>query len=162
MYNFLLFPGDTHLGGEDFDQQLMTHFSKQIESKYNVDINKYEKAQRRLRTACERAKCALSSVRVTHIEIDNLVNNIDFSSSLTRLEFENICKKSFELTLQPVEQVLRDAEMDKTDIEEIVLVGGSTRIPKVQEIISTFFNGKKLNCSINPDEAVAYGAAVRK
>jgi heat shock protein 1/8 len=154
--------GDTHLGGEDFDQNLMNHFIEEISHNHGgVDIRKDEKSLRRLRTACERAKCALSSVENTNIELENIISGVDFHSSLSRAQFEKICQHSFDLTLQPVEQVLRDAAMDKMDINEVVLVGGSTRIPAIQRILSNYFNGKKLNCSINPDEAVAYGAAVQ-
>ena len=153
--------GDTHLGGEDFDQRLMTHFLKEFKSKHRKDISTSDRALRRLRTACERAKCTLSAAPRATIEIDSLFEGIDFNSSITRARFEDLCNDYFNNCIGPVEQVLRDAKMSKSNIHEIVLVGGSTRIPKIQELIKNFFNGKELCKSINPDEAVAYGAAVQ-
>merc|ERR1711994_26011 len=153
--------GDTHLGGEDFDNRLVDHFIKEFQRKHKKDISSNKRAIRRLRTACERAKRTLSASAQANIEIDSLFEGIDFYTSITRARFEELCSDLFRGTLEPVEKSLRDAKMDKSAIHDIVLVGGSTRIPKIQKLISDFFNGKDLNKSINPDEAVAYGAAVQ-
>jgi len=153
--------GDTHLGGEDFDNRMVEHFVKEFERKHKKNIVGNKKALRRLRTACERAKRTLSASAQANIEIDSLFEGIDFYTSITRARFEELCADLFRGTLQPVEKALRDAKMDKSSIDELVLVGGSTRIPKVQKLLTDFFNGKELNKSINPDEAVAYGAAVQ-
>merc|ERR1712188_275579 len=153
--------GDTHLGGEDFDNRLVNHFVTEFKRKNKKDITSNARALRRLRTACERAKRTLSSSAQTSIEIDSLFEGHDFYSSITRARFEDLCADLFRGTLEPVEKVLRDAKMDKRSVHEVVLVGGSTRIPKVQALLSDFFGGKELNKSINPDEAVAYGAAVQ-
>ncbi|CAD1810014.1 Heat shock protein SSA2 [Candida parapsilosis] len=153
--------GDTHLGGEDFDNRLVNFFIQEFKRKTKKDISGNQRALRRLRTACERAKRTLSSSAQTSIEIDSLYEGIDFYTSITRARFEELCADLFRSTLDPVEKVLKDAKIDKSQVEEIVLVGGSTRIPKVQKLVSDFFNGKELNKSINPDEAVAYGAAVQ-
>ncbi|KAG5355488.1 Heat shock protein 70 1 [Yarrowia sp. C11] len=153
--------GDTHLGGEDFDNRLVNHFVQEFKRKHKKDISTNQRALRRLRTACERAKRTLSSSAQTSIEIDSLYEGIDFYTSITRARFEELCQDLFRGTIDPVEKVLKDAKMDKGSVNEIVLVGGSTRIPKVQKLVSDFFNGKELNRSINPDEAVAYGAAVQ-
>ncbi|KAK6874659.1 Heat shock protein SSA1 [Candida tropicalis] len=153
--------GDTHLGGEDFDNRLVNFFIQEFKRKNKKDISTNQRALRRLRTACERAKRTLSSSAQTSIEIDSLYEGIDFYTSITRARFEELCADLFRSTLEPVEKVLKDAKIDKSQVEEIVLVGGSTRIPKVQKLVSDFFNGKELNKSINPDEAVAYGAAVQ-
>ncbi|KAI9326039.1 hsp71-like protein [Zopfochytrium polystomum] len=153
--------GDTHLGGEDFDNRLVDHFMQEFKRKYKKDLSSNLRAVRRLRTACERAKRTLSGSAQASIEIDSLYEGIDFYSSITRARFEELCQDLFRSTLEPVEKVLRDAKMDKSRVHEIVLVGGSTRIPRVQKLVSDFFNGKELNKSINPDEAVAYGAAVQ-
>ncbi|CAH8470219.1 unnamed protein product [Schistosoma mattheei] len=153
--------GDTHLGGEDFDNRLVDHFVKEFQKKFSKDIRDNKRALRRLRTACERAKRTLSSSTQTNLEIDSLCDGIDFYTSITRARFEELNADLFRGTLGPVEKALRDAKMDKAQIHEIVLVGGSTRIPKVQKLLQDFFNGKELNKSINPDEAVAYGAAVQ-
>jgi L1 cell adhesion molecule like protein len=153
--------GDTHLGGEDFDNRMVDHFVKEFQRKHKVDISTNKRSLRRLRTACERAKRTLSASSQASIEIDSLYQGIDFYTSITRARFEELCADLFRSTLDPVEKALRDAKMDKSSIQEIVLVGGSTRIPKVQKLLSDFFNGKELNKSINPDEAVAYGAAVQ-
>ncbi|CAK9683129.1 unnamed protein product [Candida parapsilosis] len=153
--------GDTHLGGEDFDNRLVNFFIQEFKRKNKKDISGNQRALRRLRTACERAKRTLSSSAQTSIEIDSLYEGIDFYTSITRARFEELCADLFRSTLDPVEKVLKDAKIDKSQVEEIVLVGGSTRIPKVQKLVSDFFNGKELNKSINPDEAVAYGAAVQ-
>ncbi len=153
--------GDTHLGGEDFDNRLVNHFAQEFKRKYKKDLGSNARALRRLRTACERAKRTLSSATQTSIEIDSLFDGIDFYTSITRARFEELCGDLFRSTLDPVEKVLRDSKIDKSAVDEIVLVGGSTRIPKVQKLVSDFFNGKEPNKSINPDEAVAYGAAVQ-
>merc|ERR1711923_204649 len=153
--------GDTHLGGEDFDNRLVDHFVNEFKRKHKKDISGNKRALRRLRTACERAKRTLSASAQANIEIDSLFDGIDFYTSITRARFEELCSDLFKGTLEPVEKALRDAKMDKAAIDDIVLVGGSTRIPKIQKLLSDFFNGKELNKSINPDEAVAYGAAVQ-
>ena len=153
--------GDTHLGGEDFDNRMVDHFVKEFQRKHKHDISGNKRALRRLRTACERAKRTLSASAQASIEIDSLYQGTDFYTSITRARFEELCADLFRSTLDPVEKALRDAKMDKSAIQEVVLVGGSTRIPKVQKLLSDFFNGKELNKSINPDEAVAYGAAVQ-
>jgi L1 cell adhesion molecule like protein len=153
--------GDTHLGGEDFDNRLVDHFMAEFKKKHKKDMSSNERAKRRLRTACERAKRTLSSSTQAFIEIDGLFEGVDFTSSITRARFEDLCIDYFKNTLEPVEKVLRDAKMSKGQVHEVVLVGGSTRIPKVQQLLSEFFNGKTLNKSINPDEAVAFGATVQ-
>ncbi|KAK4519921.1 1 3-beta-glucanosyltransferase gel4 [Mucor velutinosus] len=153
--------GDTHLGGEDFDNRLVDHFMQEFKRKFKKDISGNARAVRRLRTACERAKRTLSSAAQTTIEIDSLFEGVDFYTSLTRARFEELNQDLFRKTMEPVEKVLRDAKIDKGSVHDIVLVGGSTRIPKVQKMVSDFFNGKEPSKSINPDEAVAYGAAVQ-
>ncbi|KAK9366141.1 heat shock protein 70 family [Lipomyces kononenkoae] len=153
--------GDTHLGGEDFDNRLVNHFVAEFKRKHKKDLSTNQRALRRLRTACERAKRTLSSSTQTSIEIDSLFEGIDFYTSITRARFEELCQDLFRSTVEPVEKVLRDSKIDKSSVNEIVLVGGSTRIPKIQKLVSDFFNGKEPNKSINPDEAVAYGAAVQ-
>merc|ERR1712137_408676 len=153
--------GDTHLGGEDFDNRLVDHFTTEFKRKHKKDITGNKRSMRRLRTACERAKRTLSAGAQASIEIDSLFDGIDFYTNITRARFEELCSDLFRGTLNPVEKSLCDAKMDKGQIHEIVLVGGSTRIPKVQKLLQDFFNGKDLNKSINPDEAVAYGAAVQ-
>ena len=168
--------GDTHLGGEDFDNRIVNHFVQEFKQEgymisllYStlitdilcIDLSTNARALRRLRTACERAKRTLSSAAQTSIEIDSLFEGIDFYTSLTRARFEELCQDLFRSTLEPVEKVLRDAKVDKSQVHEIVLVGGSTRIPRIVKLVSDFFNGKEPNKSINPDEAVAYGATVQ-
>uniref|UniRef100_A0A8C5MPE0 Heat shock protein 70 n=1 Tax=Leptobrachium leishanense TaxID=445787 RepID=A0A8C5MPE0_9ANUR len=153
--------GDTHLGGEDFDNRMVNHFVEEFKRKHKKDLSQNKRAIRRLRTACERAKRTLSSSTQASIEIDSLFEGIDFYTSVTRARFEELCSDMFRGTLEPVEKALRDAKLDKAQVHEIVLVGGSTRIPKVQKLLQDFFNGRELNKSINPDEAVAYGAAVQ-
>jgi len=153
--------GDTHLGGEDFDNRMVTYFVEEFKRKHKADITSNKRALRRLRTACERAKRTLSSATQTTIEIDALHDGIDFYVPITRAKFEELNSDLFRATLAPVERVLLDAKMAKSQIHDVVLVGGSTRIPKVQSLLTDFFNGKELNKSINPDEAVAYGAAVQ-
>lgn len=153
--------GDTHLGGEDFDSRVVDHFVAEFKRKNRKDLRNSARAIRRLRTACERAKRTLSSSSEAALEIDSLYEGVDFYSKLTRARFEELCADLFRSTLEPVEKALRDAHLSKGDIDEVVLVGGSTRIPKIQKLLQDFFNGKELNKSINPDEAVAYGAAVQ-
>jgi L1 cell adhesion molecule like protein len=153
--------GDTHLGGEDFDNRLVNHFVNEFKRKHKKDLSSNARALRRLRTACERAKRTLSSSAQTSIEIDSLFEGIDFYTSITRARFEELCQDLFRSTTTPVDRVLSDAKIDKSKVHEIVLVGGSTRIPRIQKLITDYFNGKEPNKSINPDEAVAYGAAVQ-
>ncbi len=153
--------GDTHLGGEDFDNILLNHFLSEFKRKHKHDIRNNKRSVRRLKTACEKLKRTLSSVTNATLELDSLYEGIDFNSSLTRARFENMCSHYFSNCLETVNKVLVDAKMDKSDIHEIVLVGGSTRIPKIQDMLSKHFNGKDLCKSINPDEAVAYGAAIQ-
>jgi heat shock 70kDa protein 1/2/6/8 len=153
--------GDSHLGGEDFDNLLVEHFMKEFKRKHKCDMADNPRSMRRLRTACEKAKRNLSSSTQTTVEIDSLYNGIDFMSSITRARFEELCSDVFRRTMEPVEKVLLDAKFSKSEIDEIILVGGSTRIPKIQKMLSDFFNGKELCKSLNPDEAVAIGAAVQ-
>lgn len=153
--------GDTHLGGEDFDNRLVNHFVSEFRRKHKKDISGNARALRRLRTACERAKRTLSSTTQTTIEIDSLYEGIDFYATITRARFEELNMDLFRKCTETVEKCLLDAKIDKRQVHEVVLVGGSTRIPKVQQMLSDFFNGKELCKSINPDEAVAYGAAVQ-
>jgi heat shock protein 1/8 len=153
--------GDTHLGGEDFDNRLVNHFVAEFRRKHKKDISGNARALRRLRTACERAKRALSSTSQTTIEIDSLYEGIDFYATITRARFEELNIDLFMKCTETVEKCLRDAKIDKSKVDEVVLVGGSTRIPKIQQLLQDFFNGKELCKSINPDEAVAYGAAVQ-
>merc|ERR1711936_120176 len=153
--------GDTHLGGEDFDNRMVDHFVNEFKRKHKKDMKGNKRALRRLRTACERAKRTLSASAQANIEIDSLFEGIDFYTSITRARFEELYSDLFKGTLEPVEKAMRDAKLDKSSIHDLVLVGGSTRIPKIQKLLQDFFNGKELNKSINPDEAVAYGAAVQ-
>ncbi|XP_078271922.1 heat shock cognate 71 kDa protein-like [Rhinoraja longicauda] len=153
--------GDTHLGGEDFDNRMVNHFIEEFKRKYRKDITPNKRAVRRLRTACERAKRSLSSSTQASVEIDSLFEGIDFYTAITRARLEELNTDLFRGTLEPVEKALKDAKLDKSKVHDIVLVGGSTRIPKIQKLLQDFFNGKELNKSINPDEAVAYGAAVQ-
>ena len=154
--------GDTHLGGEDFDSAMVDWCVQEFERKNRgVSVKDNARALRRLRTACERAKRTLSTSTQANVEIDALVDGIDFNMVITRAKFESLCDNAFKRTIAPLEQVLRDAKMSKSDIHEIVMVGGSTRIPKIRDLVSSFFNGKKLNDSVHPDEAVAYGAAIQ-
>ena len=153
--------GDTHLGGEDFDRVMMDYCAKEFKKKTKIDVFENKKALRRLQTACERAKRILSASTNTVIEIDSLADGEDLSIKMSRAKFETMCNSLFKKTIAPVEKVLRDAKISKSQINEIVLVGGSTRIPKIQKLLSDYFGGKTLCKSINPDEAVAYGAAVQ-
>eukprot|EP00920_Eleutheroschizon_duboscqi_P015902 GHVT01037363.1.p1 GENE.GHVT01037363.1~~GHVT01037363.1.p1 ORF type:complete len:637 (+),score=57.50 GHVT01037363.1:154-2064(+) len=152
--------GDTHLGGEDFDNRLCNHFLQEFKRKYKKDFSTNKRALRRLRTACERAKRTLSTSTQANIEIDALHEGVDFYTTITRARFEELCADLFRQTLEPVEKALIDAKLDKSQIDDVVLVGGSTRIPKIQKMLTDYM-GKELNKSINPDEAVAYGAAVQ-
>ena len=153
--------GDTRLGGEDFDTRLVQHFTQEFKRKHKKDLSENKRATRRLRTSCENLKKTLSASTQATIEIDSLFEGIDFTSTLTRARFEELCGDLFRKTFEPVEKVIKDSGVSKSNIHEIVLVGGSTRIPKVQDQLMKFFNDKQLNKSINPDEAVAYGAAVQ-
>eukprot|EP00293_Proteomonas_sulcata_P000952 CAMPEP_0184328172 /NCGR_PEP_ID=MMETSP1049-20130417/143482_1 /TAXON_ID=77928 /ORGANISM="Proteomonas sulcata, Strain CCMP704" /LENGTH=706 /DNA_ID=CAMNT_0026650469 /DNA_START=72 /DNA_END=2194 /DNA_ORIENTATION=+ len=153
--------GDTHLGGEDFDNRLVQHCLQEFKRKHKKDPSDSARALRRIRTACERAKRTLSSAAQTTIEVDSCFEGVDFYTNITRAKFEELCSDLFRSTMDPVDRVLRDAKISKGQVHEIVLVGGSTRIPKIQSLLQDFFNGKELNKSINPDEAVAYGAAVQ-
>merc|ERR1712100_15508 len=153
--------GDTHLGGEDFDNRMVDYFREEFKKRNKIDIASSKRAMRRLRTACERAKRSLSSQTQAYVEIDSLVDGIDFQSTITRARFEEMNLDYFRKTMIPVEKVLRDAKISKENIDEVVLVGGSTRIPKVQAMLKSFFSGKEPNKSINPDEAVAFGATVQ-
>ena len=153
--------GDTHLGGEDFDNRLVDHFVAEFKRKYRKDISKNQRALRRLRTASEKAKRSLSSSTEACVEVDALYEGTDFYTKITRARFEELCIDLFRSCLEPVEKALRDAKLDKGQIHEVVLVGGSTRIPRIQKLLQDYFNGKELNKSINPDEAVAYGAAIQ-
>lgn len=153
--------GDTHLGGEDFDNRLVEYFVKEFKRKQRIDISNNQRALRRLRTNCEKAKRTLSSQTTARIEIESLAEGVDFIGTITRARFENLCSDYFQNCLRPVAQVLQDCKMQRSQIDEVIMVGGSTRIPKVRELISQFFGGKTLNHSINPDEAVAHGAAVQ-
>jgi heat shock protein 1/8 len=153
--------GDTHLGGEDFDNRMLKHFVERFMRQHKEDISGNAKALRRLRTACERAKRILSSAAETTIEVDSLYNGIDYSSSITRARFAELNMDLFKKSIELVENCLTDAKMEKSGVHDVVLTGGSSRIPKVQQLLQDFFDGKQLNKSINPDEAVAYGAAVQ-
>jgi len=153
--------GDTHLGGSDFDTLLVEHCAQEFKKKTKMDLTSNPRALRRLRTAVEKAKHTLSSATQANVEIDSLHEGQDFSTTITRAKFEALCDSVFKRCMEPVEQVLRDAKMSKEQINEIVMVGGSSRIPRIRQLLSDYFNGKKLNDSVNPDEAVAYGAAVQ-
>merc|ERR1712151_1382406 len=153
--------GDTHLGGEDFDQRTMQHFVKIFQKKHGKDMSKDKRALQKLRREVEKAKRALSSAHQARVEIEALFDGVDFSEMLTRARFEELNNDLFKNTLSPVKQVLEDSRMQKNQIDDVVLVGGSTRIPKVQQLIKDFFGGKEPNRGVTPDEAVAYGAAVQ-
>jgi heat shock protein 1/8 len=153
--------GDGHLGGEDLDNRMVQHLMQEFKKKHKIDIQDNHRAMRRLKTACEKAKRTLSSSATAMMEIDALADGVDFNYSMTRAKFEDLCGDIFRRAMDPVEQVLRDAKKSKSEINDIVLVGGTTRVPKIQSLLVDFFNGKELCKSINPDEAVAYGAAVQ-
>jgi heat shock protein 5 len=161
VFEVLATAGDTHLGGEDFDHRVMDYFVKQYNKKHGTDVSKDLKAMGKLKREVEKAKRTLSSQMSTRIEIESFHNGEDFSETLTRAKFEELNMDLFKKTLKPVEQVLKDAKVKKSDVNDIVLVGGSTRIPKVQALLEEFFGGKKASKGINPDEAVAFGAAVQ-
>ncbi|KAL3318783.1 Endoplasmic reticulum chaperone BiP [Cichlidogyrus casuarinus] len=153
--------GNTHLGGEDFDQRVIDHFVKVFQKKKSKNITKDQRSLQKLRREVEKAKRALSSAPSTRIEIESLMDGEDFSETLTRAKFEELNNDLFKSTLEPVQKVLDDAKISKSEVDDVVLVGGSTRIPKVQELVKEFFDGREPNTGINPDEAVAYGAAVQ-
>ena len=153
--------GSGHLGGEDFDNLLMKHFMDEFKRKHKVDMSENKRSVRRLKTACEKAKRTLSSSTTANLEIDSLYEGIDFFTSISRAKFESLCMTLFQQSLTPVSKVLQDAGCSKSEVDEIVLVGGSTRIPKIQEMLSSFFGGKELSKKINPDECVAFGASVQ-
>jgi len=153
--------GDTHCGGSDFDNILVDYMVKEFKKKHKMDISNNKRSIRRLRTAAERAKRTLSSSTTTTVEIDSLYEGVDFSCAITRARFEHMCMDVFNKCMKPIAQVLKDSGVSKDDVDDVVLVGGSTRIPKIQELLTDFFGGKQLSKGINPDEAVAYGAAVQ-
>jgi heat shock protein 1/8 len=161
LYEVKAVNGNGYLGGEDFDNRMVEHFVQEFKRKHKTDLSVNARSLRRLRTACERAKRLLSSTTQASIEIDSLFEGVDFYTTISRARFEQLCEDLFKQTMGPVEQVLKDAKMNKQDVDEVVLVGGSTRIPKIQELLGDFFDGKDLNRSINPDECVAYGAAIQ-
>lgn len=161
IYEVKAVAGKNHLGGSDFDRIIVDHCVKEFKRKHKIDISNNSRSLRRLKTACENAKKILSSTTSTNIQLDALYDGIDFKTTLSRAKFERLCDKLFKETLEPVKTALKDAELLKEDINDIVLVGGSTRIPKIQKMLSDFFNGKQLCQGINPDEAVAYGAAIQ-
>jgi heat shock protein 1/8 len=152
--------GDTHLGGEDFDTVLVEYCMKDFKKKHKHDLSSSSRALRRLRTSCEKAKRVLSQSTTSKIEIDSLFNGIDYSTSISRAKFESLCMHLFKKLIAPVDNVLRDAKISKSKVDEVILVGGSTRIPKIQKMLSDYFGGKKLCKSVNPDEAIAVGAAI--
>ena len=153
--------GDTHLGGSDIDNLIVEWLCEDIKKRMKKDVRENARALKRLNIAAEKAKKTLSSSTTTTIEVESLLDGVDYNTSLTRAKFEQLADKVFTRTLEPLDRLLKDAKMSKGDIHEIVLVGGTTRIPRVQELLSNYFNGKQLNKSLNPDEAVAYGAAVQ-
>jgi heat shock 70kDa protein 1/2/6/8 len=153
--------GDTHLGGEDFDNRMVDYCLQELKRKYKKELTDNQRALRRLRTSCERAKRTLSSSNVANIEIDSLIDGMDYNTTISRAKFEDMNMDYFRKCMEPVEKVIRDSKLSKSQIQQIVLVGGSTRIPKVQQLLSDFFGGKDLCRSINPDEAVAYGATIQ-
>merc|ERR1712194_5692 len=161
VFEVLATNGDTHLGGEDFDQRVMQYFIKMMKKKSQVDITKDKRALQKLRKEVERVKRALSSQQQARLEIEDLSEGFDFSETLTRARFEELNNDLFKKTLGPVGKVMDDADVSKSEVDEIVLVGGSTRIPKVQQLIKEYFGGKEPSTGINPDESVAYGAAVQ-
>lgn len=161
VFEVLATSGDTHLGGEDFDQRVMQYFIKTLKKSKDVDISNDKRALQKLRKEVERVKRALSSQNQARLEVEELAPGLDLSESLSRARFEELNNDLFKKTLEPVRQVLKDAGVDKGDVDQIVLVGGSTRIPRIQAMVSEFFGGKELSKGVNPDEAVAYGAAVQ-
>jgi heat shock 70kDa protein 1/2/6/8 len=161
IYEVKAIAGYNHLGGEDFDNRLVNNFTQEFKRKFNIDLTSNARALCRLKTTCERAKRTLSTSEQTFIEIDSLFEGIDFHTTLTRARFEELNQDLFQYAMEPIGRVLQDAKIDKSNVHEIVLVGGSTRIPKIQRMISEYFNGKELNKSINPDEAAVCGAAIQ-
>lgn len=159
-FQVLATAGNTRLGGEDFDNRVINYLARSFKNKHQLDLTKDPKAMGKLKREAEKAKRTLSSQLSTRIEIESLFSGVDFSETLTRAKFEQLNMELFKKTLGPVEQVLRDAKMDRADVTDIVLVGGSTRIPKVQSLVEEFF-GKKASGGVNPDEAVAFGAAIQ-
>ena len=161
LFEVLATNGDAHLGGEDFDNKLVEHFAKEFLRKHKKDIMTNSRALKRLKTACERVKRNLSSSTQSSIELDALLDGIDFNSAISRARFEELNMDFFRQCINTVDKVLTDSKLGKSDIDEVIMVGGSSRIPKVQSMLSDYFNGKELCKSVNPDEAVAYGAAVQ-
>lgn len=161
VFEVLATNGDTHLGGSDFDQKIMDHYINLIQKKHGVDIRSDKRALQKLRKESERVKRSLSTQQQARLEIENLYEGIDLSETLTRARFEQLNDELFKKTMAPVKQALKDAGLERDEIDEIVLVGGSTRIPKIQTMVSEFFNGKQPAMGVNPDEAVAFGAAVQ-
>merc|ERR1719151_151492 len=161
VFEVLATNGDTHLGGEDFDQRVMSYFMKLFRKKHKANMSKDKRAVQKLRREVERVKRTLSSQHQARLEIESLYDGIDFSETLTRARFESLNMDLFKKTLGPVKNVMDDGGLTKSEVDELVMVGGSTRIPKVQQLLKDFFNGKEPNRGINPDEAVAYGAAVQ-
>ena len=161
IFEVLSTAGNTHLGGEDFDNRMVDHFVQEFKRKHKLDLKTNPRSLRRLRTACERAKRTLSSSATASIELDSIMEGIDYYTSITRAKFDSLCDDLFRSCIRPIDKLLADAKLDKSRIDEIVMVGGSTRIPRIQKLLSDYFNGKELNKSVNPDEAVAYGAAIQ-
>ena len=161
IFEVLSTAGNTHLGGEDFDNRMVDYFVQEFKRKNKLDLKTNPRSLRRLRTACERAKRTLSSSATASIELDSIMEGIDYYTSITRAKFESLCDDLFRSCIRPIDKLLADAKLDKSRINEIVMVGGSTRIPRIQKLLSDYFNGKELNKSVNPDEAVAYGAAIQ-
>ena len=161
MFEVLSTNGDTHLGGQDFDERVINHFIKKFKRKNKIDIRNDDRAIAKLRREVEKAKRALSSTTQVRIEIENLSEGVDLTETLTRAKFEDLNSDLFRRTMEPLKRALSDADLKKGDIDEVVLVGGSTRIPKIQKMVKDFFNGKDLNKSINPAEAVGYDNAVQ-
>jgi len=160
VFEVLSTSGDTHLGGEDFDQRVMDHFIKLIKKKHGKDISTDKRAIQKLKREVEKQKRSLSSIHETRIEIEDLIEGLDLNEVLTRARFEELNLDLFKKTIEPVATVLSDTNFKKSQVDEVVLVGGSSRIPKIRQLVKDFFDGKEPNTGINPDEAVAYGAAV--
>lgn len=153
--------GDTHLGGSDIDNVIVDYLCDDIQKRFKKNVRENARALKRLNIAAEKAKKTLSAATTTTVEVESLFDGLDYTSALSRAKFEQLADTIFQRALEPLNRLLQDAKMGKGDIDEIVLVGGTTRIPRVQELLSNYFNGKQLNKSLNPDEAVAYGAAVQ-
>ena len=161
LYEVMAIIGNTHLGGEDFDNRLIEYCAEEFKRKTGIDIKSNPKALSRVRTSCERAKITLSTATQAIVDIDALMDGKDLNIVITRSKFEDLCMDLFKECITPIENVIKDAKMNKSSIHDVVLIGGSSRIPKIQQMIQEFFNGKELNKSINPDEAVACGAAIQ-